>query len=309
MTAEILVVDDSPLEQLLVESLLTRNVNYRVKLAENGKQALKEIAAAPPDLVVTDLFMPEMDGLELVRRVRRQYPDIPVILMTAYGDEATAVDALEAGAASYVPKSKRAERLVETVGRVTEHALAQRNRERLGQSLLEYHCRYSLENDLSLIRASVDQVQQVMANLGFGDTVERIRIGEALEEALLNAMYHGNLEIDEQELARVRSELDERLLRRVVEQRCCERRIRERRILLVVHVTATVVRFVVRDQGRGFDASFIRNRTAADRFEQGSSRGLTLIETLMDEVSYNSNGNEMTMRKQIPLPMSEETIS
>jgi CheY-like chemotaxis protein len=309
MIAEILVVDDSPMERLLVEALLTQNANYRIELAENGKQALEKIAAAPPSLIVTDLFMPEMDGLELVRRVRREYPEVPVILMTAYGDEATAVDSLEAGAASYVPKAKRAERLVETVGRVIEHALAQRDRERLGQSLLEYHCRFSLKNDLSLIRAAVDQVQQVMANLSFGDTVERIRIGEALEEALLNAMYHGNLEISEEELARVRSELDERLLRRVVEQRCRDVRISERRILLVVHITTTLARFVIRDQGHGFNASFIRNRNAADRFERGSSRGLTLIETLMDEVSYNSGGNEMTMCKQIPRPMSKEAVS
>lgn len=308
MISKILVVDDSPMERLLVEALLTQNPNYRVELAEHGKQALEQIAVAPPNLVVTDLFMPEMDGLELVRRARRQYPDVPVILMTAYGDEATAIDSLEAGAASYVPKSKRAERLVETVGRVIEHALAQRDRERLGESLLEYHCRFSLENDVSLIRAAVDQVQQVMANLGFGDTVERIRIGEALEEALLNAMYHGNLEISEEELARVRSELDERLLRRVVEERCREFRIRERRILLVAQITATLVRFVIRDQGRGFDTSYVKNRRTADRFESGFSRGLTLIEALMDEVSYNSHGNEMTMRKQIPQTMSEEAM-
>ena len=90
------------MERLLVEGLLRKNPDYRVELAENGKEALTKIAASPPDLVVTDLIMPEMDGLELVRTVRRRHPDIPVILMTAYGDETTVVDALEAGAASYV---------------------------------------------------------------------------------------------------------------------------------------------------------------------------------------------------------------
>ena len=71
MISKILVVDDSPMERLLVEALLTQNPNYRVELAEHGKQALEMIAVAPPNLVVTDLFMPEMDGLELVRRARR----------------------------------------------------------------------------------------------------------------------------------------------------------------------------------------------------------------------------------------------
>ena len=309
MTTTILVVDDSPVERVLVESLLAQNPNYRVELATNGKEALEKIIADPPDLVVTDLLMPEMDGLELVRQVRRQYPDLPVILMTAYGDETTAIDSLDAGAASYVPKARQAERLLETVDRVVGHALARRDRERLGQCMLEYNCRFWLDNDLSLIRSLIDHVQQVMVDQEFGDTVERIRSGEALEEGLLNAMYHGNLEIDERELAEVRSELDDHLLSRLVDERRRDPQIRERRILVVVHLTPTDARFVIRDQGRGFSKSFVTNRKATDRFEQGSGRGLTLIEALMDEVSYNAQGNELTMLKHLPLPVMKERAS
>jgi CheY-like chemotaxis protein len=300
MKSTILVVDDSPIERLLVESMLIRNPNYRIVLATNGKEAVEKIIAESPNLVVTDLLMPEMDGLELVRYVRRQYPELPVILMTAYGDETTAFESLDAGAASYVPKSRRAERLVETVDRVVGHAMVQRNRQRLGQCMLDYNCRFWLENDLPLLRTFVDHVQQIMADQAFGDTVERIRIGEALEESLLNAMYHGNLEIDEHELSKVRAELDDQLLRRLVDERRRAPHIRDRRILVVVHLTPTDVRFVIRDQGRGFSKQFVANRKTADRFEQGHHRGLTLIESLMDEVSYNSHGNEMTMHKHSP---------
>lgn len=102
MTTRILVVDDSPVERVLVEGLLCKNPDYTVELAADGREALAAIAANPPDLVVTDLVMPEMDGLELVRTMRSRCPRIPAILMTAYGDESTAVEALEAGAASYV---------------------------------------------------------------------------------------------------------------------------------------------------------------------------------------------------------------
>lgn len=300
MATSILVVDDSPVERLLVESMLMRNPSYRVVLAENGRQAVEMIAAERPHLVVTDLLMPEMDGLELIRHVRREYPNLPVILMTAHGDETTAFESLEAGAASYVPKSRRAERLIETVDRVVSHSLTQRNRQRLGECILEYNCRFWLENDLRLLRTFVDHVQQIMADQEFGDAVERIRMSEALEESLMNAMYHGNLEIDEHELARVRAELDDHLLTRLVDERRRAPHIRERHILVVVHLTPTDVRFVVRDQGRGFSTQFVTNRKAADRFEQGRTRGLTLIESLMDEVSYNAQGNEMKMHKHSP---------
>jgi len=297
MKTKILVVDDSLLERQLVEALLLRNPDYSVELAENGKDALRHIKSSPPDLVVTDLLMPEMNGHELVRHVRREHPDIPVIVMTAFGDERTALESLDAGAASYVPKSMQAERLIEAVDRVVEHARADRNRERLAQCALEYTSRYALDNDLSLIHALVDHTQQIMASQDFGDTVERIRIGEALEEALLNAMYHGNLEIDERELAEVRSHLDDGLLRELINLRCCDSRIRDRRIVVIIHLSPSDVRFVIRDQGRGFNAAMAESETSESQFDRGSHRGLTLIQSLMDEVTYNEHGNEMTMRK------------
>ncbi len=297
MTTNILVVDDSHVERLLVEVLLRKNPDFRVEQAGNGKEALDRLAVRPSDVVVTDLVMPEMDGLELVRAARRGHPEIPVILMTAYGDETIAVEALEAGAASYVPKFQRAERLLATVKRVVERAATDRNRERLAQCVLEYHCRFDIENDLGLIRALVDQVQQVMAGHGFGDTVERIRMGEALEEALLNAMYHGNLEIDKHELAAARDELDDRVLTSLIEQHCSSPQVRERKIIVVVRLTPQEARFVVRDQGRGFNTTFAASGRIADSFERGRHRGMTLMQSLMDDVSYNAIGNELTMRK------------
>jgi CheY-like chemotaxis protein len=297
MSTDILVVDDALVERLLVEGLLRKNPNYRVESAENGKEALTKIAASLPDLVVTDLIMPEMDGLELVRTVRRRHPDIPVILMTAFGDESTAVEALEAGAASYVPKTEKAERLMATVDRVMEQAAADRSRQRLAQCVLEYHSRFALQNDHRLIRALAGQIQQVMAGMGFTDTVERIRVCEAFEEALLNAMYHGNLEVGREELAAVRNELDDHLLDRLIQERCRERHIRDRRILVVVDVTAQEARFVIRDEGRGFNAMFAMAEEPSDRIKRPRHRGMTLIRSLMDDVRYNKAGNELVLRK------------
>jgi CheY-like chemotaxis protein len=297
MTINILVVDDSQVERVLVEGLLCKNPEYRVRLAANGREALEAIVASAPDIVVTDLLMPEMDGLHLVRTMRNRHPGIPIILMTAYGDESTAVEALEAGAASYVPKARKAERLMSTVERVAEYAMANRSRQQLTQCMLECNCRFALENNRHLIRALVTQIQQVMAGLGFGDTVECIRVSEALEEALLNAMYHGNLEISRDELDRIRAELDDRMLDRLVEERCRDPRIRQRRILVVMHLTEREARFVIRDEGRGFNSMSVANNRKSDHFATGHCRGMTLIRSLMDEVTFNQAGNELVMLK------------
>ena len=86
------------------------------------------------------------------------------------------------------------------------------------------------------------------------------------------------------------------MCRPAARERCLEPSINERRITCVVHITPGEARFVIRDEGRGFSTQFVSAGTQ-DCFEQGSHRGLTLIHSLMDQVSSNSKGNELTMRK------------
>src|ERR1700730_9966939 len=102
--ATLLVVDDSAMDRRLVGGILDKNPEWTVLYAVNGKEALAEIENNIPDLVLTDMQMPEMNGLQLVTTVKEEYPLIPVVLMTAQGSEEIAVQALRAGAASYVPK-------------------------------------------------------------------------------------------------------------------------------------------------------------------------------------------------------------
>jgi len=297
MATRILVVDDSLVARLLVEGLLCRNPDYLVELAEDGVDALAKVEAMPPDLLITDLCMSPMDGLELTARMRQEHPEIPVILLTAFGDEMTPLKALDAGAASYVPKARQAERLMDTVERVLTHAAADRTRERLAESTVDYHSRFALENDLELIDALVTRVQGVMAGMRFGDSVLRIRVCEALQEALSNAMFHGNLEVNQQEIDALREDFDQRLISRLIEERLREPQFRDRRILVDVHLTAREARFVIRDEGRGFAKKSVEANARARSFESGSQCGLTLMKALMDDVSYNDAGNELVLYK------------
>jgi len=98
--SSILVVDDSAVDRRLVGELLERKFQCAVNYAANGLEAMARMQALAPELVITDLTMPEMNGLELVTSVREHYPGVPVILMTAYGSEALSIEALEKGAAS-----------------------------------------------------------------------------------------------------------------------------------------------------------------------------------------------------------------
>src|SRR5713101_3144497 len=113
--AKALIVDDSAVDRRRAEKLLAKSDGLVILSAANGREALEMVARELPDVVITDMQMPEMDGLQLVEAIRSKYPAVPVILMTAHGSEELAVQALQRGAASYVPKRNLATDLPDTV--------------------------------------------------------------------------------------------------------------------------------------------------------------------------------------------------
>jgi len=126
-----LIVDDLSGDRVLAGGILGKIADVSVIYAADGKDALEQIELHVPDLVLTDLQMPQMNGLELVRAMQEEYPLIPAILMTATGSEDIAVQTLEQGAASYVAKKHLAADLQETVVRVLASSADERSQTRL----------------------------------------------------------------------------------------------------------------------------------------------------------------------------------
>ena len=99
----ILLVDDSATARSQLSSYLTK-MGHQPLVAENGFNALKILENISPELIICDLVMPEMDGLELLQRCRSLYPEIPFLIITAYASLETAVEALRAGAQDYITR-------------------------------------------------------------------------------------------------------------------------------------------------------------------------------------------------------------
>lgn len=100
---KILIVDDELNMRLVLQAMLKKE-GYEVTTAANGLEALKILKSGQPDIVITDLKMPKLDGMGLLNEMIRHYPSIPVIIITAHGTIATAVDALKKGAFDYITK-------------------------------------------------------------------------------------------------------------------------------------------------------------------------------------------------------------
>jgi CheY-like chemotaxis protein/anti-sigma regulatory factor (Ser/Thr protein kinase) len=289
----VLVVDDSAVDRRLVGGLLEKDAELKVRYAVDGADAQTAMSRGPVDLVVTDLVMPGMDGLQLVAAIRITTPHIPVILMTSKGSEEIAVRALQEGAASYVPKRVLAQDLLDMVHRVLALSGRQRCHSRLLGRMSRNHCAFVLENDSALISTLVAYLQDSVLQMGLCDDAQCTRIGVALEEALVNALYHGNLEVGSE----LRGEEDNAFYR-VAAERNRQAPYRDRRI----HVEAALSRdeavFTIRDEGPGFDPSRLPDPTDPESLERVSGRGLLLMRAFMDEVTYNRTGNQVTLIKR-----------
>src|SRR5260221_8410399 len=97
----ILVVDDDDALRVVLVGLL-KQAGYVARAAPSGARALEEVAKAPVDLVVTDVRMPGMDGIQLLAALTKQIPDLPVIVISAHGTVPTAVEAMKQGAKKFM---------------------------------------------------------------------------------------------------------------------------------------------------------------------------------------------------------------
>lgn len=287
-----LVVDDSLVDQRVAGHALEKQLDVTVGYANDGREALRSIQQRMPDVVITDLQMPEMDGLELVEAIRDQYPTLPVIITTAVGSEELAAAALRSGASSYVPKRHLVEDLARVVKR--QFTLASLDQEHpVPECLQEVRTHFVLDNDCSRIVPFVQYLKDDLARIGIFSETTTMHVGVALEEAVTNAIHHGNLgfgsELRDMDAHAFATLLHERSQQPPYCDRCA-------RILAVL--SRSEVRYVVRDEGEGFDTSKLPDLTDPAYLEQSRRRGLVLVHAFMDEVFHNDVGNQITMIKR-----------
>lgn len=287
----ILVVDDSAFDRRLVTSILQKSVNYDVHSADNGEAALRSLGEQKFDLLITDLNMPQMGGLELLCQAHDQFSDLPSIVITACGSEATAMRALQAGAYSYVPKFHMADELQKTVAAVLKATTRQRNEEELLCSVVNHSLRLSIPSDRSRITPTIDYLQKLVTTMKLVRGSQAMHLGVALDEALSNAIIHGNLEVS----SKLR-EGDGSAYKDLIEERQRLAPYADRRVTIDVLLDALTAKFVIRDEGPGFDMSSLPDPHDPENLLRASGRGITLMHAFLDEVTYNDKGNEVTLR-------------
>jgi DNA-binding NtrC family response regulator len=120
MAGKILIVDDEVDLLELLELILAEKTHYQILTTNNPLEVSALLKEQPIDLLITDLRMPAMGGIELIREVKKSYPDMPVIVITAYGSSQSAEESIAAGAYDYITKPFRKDQIIITINRAME---------------------------------------------------------------------------------------------------------------------------------------------------------------------------------------------
>ena len=294
--ATILLAEDSSTHTTLIRSILEQD-GHRVECVVDGQLAWEAIQAWRPDLLVTDLRMPALNGCELVEKVVKEDPDLPCIVVTAKGSEGLAVDALAVGAVNFVPKNSL-QKLMNHVVRQTL-AMAEVNAIFRGFSGQLQSPEFSVElpNDVAAIEPTVLYVMQTLAAATGLSTVERIRVGAALSSGLFNAMCYGNLEIKDDDIVVGCLFAEDKCNSDELRQRAAQKPYCDRKVLLRVSVSTVDTRFFISHDGPGQLTRLTPAPGTPESFEIEQCRGFVLMTSFMDDIIFQSGNSSVVLVK------------
>jgi CheY-like chemotaxis protein len=295
--AKVLLVEDSPTQAVEMRMLLEEGT-HTVKHVGNGRQAIKALGDESLDLVVTDLEMPEMSGLELVEAMKVDFPHIPAVLVTGQGSEDLASRALHAGAAGYVPKHHLQTMLNDTVADVLGGLQTDASFSKLISTLQKNQFIFALPNDAELISPLVGLLMQVIAGMELISGSELVRIGVAVEHALLNAMFRGNLELGPSVTPGHRALVYDGATSNLIQQRQSSDPYQTRQVYVDATASRDEIRISIRDEGKGFDTSSMPKPGDLKKLNEESGQGLVLMSSFTDSLIFNDQGNEVTLVKR-----------
>ncbi|MCT4606732.1 MAG: response regulator [Marinisporobacter sp.] len=118
MSKGILVVDDAAFMRMMIKDVLTKYGFDVLGEAENGAKAIEKYKELNPDLVIMDITMPEVDGIQAVKEIKKVNPNAKIVMCSAMGQQAMVIEAIQAGAGDFIVKPFQADRVVEAVKKV-----------------------------------------------------------------------------------------------------------------------------------------------------------------------------------------------
>lgn len=264
MTEKILVVDDEPLVRELLSQILAKE-KFEVTACGDGKEALEKVKEGIPyDCILTDVKMPEMDGIDLLKQSHKIAPTIPVIIVTGAATVDNAVEALKRGAVALIEKPFDADKVLGTVREI----LSLRTKADRMQTVLPFiqkkwtiECPGTKNNIGSLIETLILGMDELEILTPANENPAR----DALKHALENAVEHGNVGNP------------------------------KKRIFVNATANNQEIRVSIQDEGEGFNPLEFIEEDNLNEEAWKKGKGLFKIYSVANSVSFNAKGNQINL--------------
>jgi DNA-binding response OmpR family regulator len=291
---KILIIDDEkPVRDVL--NIALSEEGYESFQAPSGELGFELFKSSEPDIVLTDVMMPGIDGIEVTKRMKAQRDDIDVVVMSGFGTEELVVNALQAGASNYIKKPIVFEELFKILDDII---FKRENRKRfeISREIVESeHKNIVIGNDVSRVWGAVNQVLFNAQAVTDPNSLEGMCIG--LYELLINAVEHGNLGITFQEKS---DALQNNTYRELIESRMKRADSEGMVVRIESDYEPSSIAVEIRDQGAGFDLSTLADMKDAEAMLSDHGRGVLLASLFYDSVDYFEPGNCVKVSKTFP---------
>lgn len=290
----LVVEDDRPSRDFLVKTL--QRQGYDVRSAEDGVVGLEVFKEYLPHLVFSDIRMPRMDGLELLKNIRRVSADAIVVMTTAFGSEEYTLQALRLKADDYLQKPLRFKDLMPLLKKYADVVENRTLESQVLGMVLYRHVKISFDNRFELIGKIADRM--MVETGGAIPAAERLGVHLGLVELIANAIEHGNLEISYSEKTEC-LEKDPRGMEALFSSRLSDPRMSARKVVIEFSMDQEQCRWMITDEGKGFDVSSIPDPTKEENLFALHGRGIMLSRMKFDKLTYLGAGNQVEAVKYL----------
>jgi len=294
ITPRIMCVDDEDaIRNLLVRFL--QGLPVQVLEARDGQEALELFREEHPEIVLTDVRMPRMDGLQLTHQILAHQRQTYVVIITGHGTEQTAIEALQAGAVNYLKKPFSLKELRSVLDKLLARVFQQKA-ERLPAEMIEQsYLQIRIPSNFDLLPGVLRTAHRLLDSHFDDDHWHQIRLG--IDEMVTNAIEHGNLGITCEEK---QQGIEAESLLQLIQSRSTDPRYSNRKITIEWMLDPQGFTCTITDEGDGFDWRSLPDPRDPTNLLKNHGRGILLTQLNFDQVSYNEKGNQVRLYKRIP---------
>ncbi|OHD54534.1 MAG: hypothetical protein A2Y33_05050 [Spirochaetes bacterium GWF1_51_8] len=290
----VLIVDDEPPICSMVQRFLVMN-NYESDFANNGKEAMAKIQSGDYHIVLTDIKMPEMDGLTLMKVAKGLKPDLIFVVMSGYGTLESAIECMKMGALNFIKKPISIVELIATIKKA-EDIVFNRNVPIKMKSFLK-----TIDKEIEITTKALNENLEMIVNYLTGELKELgykklsvDNITMALYEALSNAIEHGNLRLKKEISRENKVDVLEMFLKEKMDKLKIDE-FAKMKIGIRYIYNPSKIEFIVSDEGPGFNYQDFLKQLDQNIYSESLNKGIFLIKHVVDEMKFNEKGNQLHM--------------